>query len=620
MNEYEMVGTMKLYQWSVACITIVICCIVTLHASAKQQAIIMYKDAQGLAIIEQQHIHISAHYEQLKVVVGTFDDETLTQLAKNVHIEDVETEDIALQPLDTPAMTTVQSLNAPWHVAMMHQPEKTYLGDGVKIGMLDTGVLDEDGLESIDRLSLVNAPADQDINMHGTMVATVLASTNEASPGLVPNSHVYSIKIFDKQNTSDVSTFLEGINTALEKDVDILNLSLGTSKDFPLLHEAVKTAYKKGVLVVAAAGNNGGKKAITYPAAYDEVIAVGAITEKNKRASFSNTGEALEFVAPGEKISGLDGKFYSGTSFASPHVTALLSSLKQQYPSWSAVKLRDYARNYATDLGEAGRDQQFGYGAISYTLQAPTTVSTLKKNAVSTSTIQFQYQMPKAATVPVEKYDIYVNDKRVATTKAKTYKLSKLKANTTYKIAVRAISTAGKKGKFKTIRVKTAKKSTSAQYVDDHSKTVTALLDRLMTIDIRNDYATLYSISDALNAQSRQQLHTTAKKRTAVVLSKHTPKTTFVKTTNLTRMKAKKYSDLTFKKGIRPVASSSYQLKRSGQKVKGYKVKKVNGKTLRLKLPKDAKSGRYAFVLKRDRVKTTANKTLEKHMIMYFDV
>lgn len=615
-----MVGIMKLYQWSVACIAIMIFCIVTLHASAKQQAMVMYKDKQGLALIEQQHIHISAHYEQLRVVVGTFDEETITKLAQNVHIEDVETENIALQPLDASPSAVIQINNAPWHVAMMHQPEKMYLGDGVKIGMLDTGVLDKEGLEAIDRLSLVDDPANRDINMHGTMVATILASKNESSPGLVPNSHVYSIKIFDETNEADVSTFLEGINKALEKNVDILNLSLGTSKDFPLLHEAIKTAYEKGVLMVAAAGNSGGKKAITYPAAYDEVIAVGAITEKNKRASFSNTGDALEFVAPGQKISGLDGNFYSGTSFASPHVTALLSSLKQQYPTWSAKKIRDYARNYATDLGDGGRDKQFGYGAISYTLQAPTTVRTLKKQSVSPDSIRIQYQMPTKATVPVGKYDIYVNDKRVATTKATTYKLTKLKANTTYKISVRAISTAGKKGASTTIRVKTAKKSVSAQYIDDHSSTVTALLSRLMKIDIRNDYATLYSISDALNATSRQQLHTAAKKQKAVILSKHASKTTFVKTTNLTRMKAKKYSDMTFKKGIRLVASSSYQLKRSGQKVIGYKVKKVSGKTLRLKLPKDAKSGRYAFVLKRDRVKTTANKPLEKHMILYFDV
>jgi minor extracellular protease Epr len=621
MNDNEMVRNMKTYQ----CVLVLFVFIVsgmcyTMHAhAATDNAVIMYKDDEGRAHIYDQSIDITAHYEALQMIEGKFDTKQLQVLRRDSHIQLVETKALTMTPLDSE--TPAETIALPWHYTMMQQPKDGFFGDGINVAALDTGVLEKEGLEHIERISLVDDPANEDKKMHGTMVATILGSHNTLSPGLIPNSHVTSIKIFDETNEADISTFLEGINLAIEKNAHIINMSLGTAKDFPLLHEAVKAAAKQNILLVASVGNDSGKKAITYPAAYDEVIAVGAINAKKKRASFSNTGASLEFVAPGEKLLGLNHKYYSGTSFAAPYVTSLLASLKQQYPKWSNEQLRDYARNYTEDLGESGRDEQFGYGAISYELQAPEKVATLKKIAVTTSTIRVQYSVAKQATVPVGKYDIYVNGERVATTKATSYTLKKLKANTRYDIAVKPVSTAGIRAKkARTLTVKTPKKTASTAFVEAHQDMLSALMSNLLTADIRNDYATLYSVSDALTDANRQSINTAAKKKKAVVLSKHKTKATFVKTSNLTNMTAKKYSDLTFDTSIQKVASSGYQLKRSGQKVSGYEVKKVGNKTLRLKLPKNAKAGRYAFVLKRDKVKTASDKMLSKHMIVYFDV
>lgn len=622
MNDNEMVRIMKTYQYVILLLMLCISCVFgSLHAHAtSHKAVIMYKDDIGLAHIGDQHIRVTAHYKALQMIEGNFEETQLQALRNDEHIQLVETKALTMTPLDNEEPIE-QEVVFPWHYTMMQQPKEGYFGDGVSVAALDTGVLEKEGLEQIERISIVEDPANEDMNMHGTMVATILGSQNAKSPGLIPNSHVYSIKIFDETNEADISTFLQGINLAMEKGVDVINMSLGTAKDFPLLHEAVKAATARDILLVASVGNDGSKKAITYPAAYDEVIAVGAINAKKQRASFSNTGAQLEFVAPGDKLLGLNGKYYSGTSFAAPHVTALLASLKQQYPKWSANKLRDYIRNYAEDLGSSGRDSEFGYGAISYELQPPATAATLKKTSVTTSQIRVQYSAAKTSTVPVEKYDIYVNDERVTTTKATSYTLKKLKAGTKYKIGVKPVSTAGVSAKkAKTLTVTTAKKSVSAVFIDYHGKMLNGLLSNLLKADLRNDYSTLYSVSDALTYQNRQSMNAAAKKKKAVVLSKHKTKATFVKTSNLTKMTTKKYSDLTFDTGIKKVASTGYQLKRSGKKVSGYKVKKVGKKTLRLKLPKDAKPGRYAFVLKRDKVKTTSDKALSKHMIVYFDV
>lgn len=616
-----MVRNMKTYQCVIVLLAFIfsgVCYAMDAHAAA-DNAVIMYKDDKGRAHIYEQSIEITAHYEALQMVEGKFDSKQLQALRNDSHIQLVETKALTMKPLDDD--TPTETVTFPWHYTMMQQPKAGFFGDGVNVVALDTGVLDKAGLEQIERISLVDHPANEDKKMHGTMVATILGSQNTLSPGLIPNSHITSIKIFDETNEADISTFLAGINLAIEKHAHIINMSLGTAKDFPLLHEAIKAASKQNIVLVASVGNDSGKKAITYPAAYDEVIAVGAINAKKNRASFSNTGAQLEFVAPGEKLLGLNRKYYSGTSFAAPYVTALLASLKQQYPKWSNDKLRDYARNYVEDLGDSGRDAQFGYGAISYELQAPAKATTLKKTAVTTSTIRIQYSTAKQATVPVEKYDIYVNDERVATTKATSYTLKKLKANTRYKIAVTPVSTAGVRAKkARTLNVTTPKKTVSTTFVETHRDMLSTLLSNLLKADIRNDYSTLYSVSDALTDENRQSMHAAAKKKKAVVLSKHKTKATFVKTSNLTNMTTKKYSDLTFNTSIRTVASSGYQLKRSGQKVKGYEVKKVGNKTIRLKLPKDAKAGRYAFVLKRDKVKTTSDKMLSKHMIVYFDV
>lgn len=613
-----MVENMKsFYQWSVICF-LAVCSVffMTPQASAKEQtAIVIYNDATGLANIQQNHRGIENHYENLKTVEGDFTATQLKQLKKDPHIALVETRDIELNTL---------SEDLPWNLALLNTTyawSHDLTAGNVKVGMLDTGVNWQAGLEKVHRITLVDSDAYRDIRNHGTMVANILASTNEYLPGIAPNMDLYSIKIFDDDNEASVSDFLAGIDWAIDNDLDVLNMSLGTKKDYQLLHNAVQAAEKAGITMVAAAGNDYSKKPINYPAAYKEVIAVGAINKEKEHADFSNGGKELEFVAPGEKIPSLTNKLYSGTSFAVPHVTARIATLKQQYPTWSTAKLRSYLRNYTEDLGSAGRDNLYGYGLISYTLQAPQTLSTLKTDYIGKNEVRIQYSMPKNATVPIAKYELYVDGKRVKTTTNTTYRITKLKTNSKHKIEVIPVSTAGKKAKkAKGIVVRTAKKTASKEYLDRHKKSMQSLFSNLAKADMRDDYSKLYSLSDELSQSKRKKMRTAATKKHAVVLSKDKTTASFVKVSNLNKMPAKGYSDIKFSTLLKPVKSSSYRLKRSGATVSGYKVSKVDSKTLRLKLPANAKPGRYAFVLERNNVKTTKNKMIDKHIIVYFEL
>lgn len=145
------------------------------------------------------------------------------------------------------------------------------------------------------------------------------------------------VKVLGGENGSgQYEWIINGINYAVEQKVDIISMSLGGPSDVPELEEAVKNAVKNGVLVVCAAGNEGDgderTEELSYPAAYNEVIAVGSVSVARELSEFSNANKEIDLVAPGENIlSTLPNKKYgklTGTSMAAPHVSGALALIK----------------------------------------------------------------------------------------------------------------------------------------------------------------------------------------------------------------------------------------------------------------------------------------------------
>ena len=147
--------------------------------------------------------------------------------------------------------------------------------------------------------------------------------------GMVTDADIYAIKVMDSSGNGYVSDIIEGIDWAIKNDLDILNMSISTTNNSESLHDIVKKANDAGIIMVAAAGNNYGG-ASEFPAAYPEVVSVGAIDENGSIADFSAL-EGVDVYAPGVDIYStyLNNGYLSmsGTSMAAPHYCGTISML-----------------------------------------------------------------------------------------------------------------------------------------------------------------------------------------------------------------------------------------------------------------------------------------------------
>jgi subtilisin family serine protease len=231
-------------------------------------------------------------------------------------------------------------------------------GEGVTIAVLDTGCdLTHDELKEniLQGYNFVNPGTDpQDDNDHGTHVTgTICADNDNHIVGIAPKAKVRPVKVLDSNGNGNLNWVAQGIHWAVDQKVDIISMSLGCPRSVPVVWKEIKRAYAKGISVFVAAGNAGNTQDVFFPAAYPETIAIGAIDKNLKRASFSNTGPNLDFMAPGVDIlSCVPKNWYavlSGTSMAQPFacgVAALLLSYAKNTPNSGITlnNMEDYKR------------------------------------------------------------------------------------------------------------------------------------------------------------------------------------------------------------------------------------------------------------------------------------
>ena len=189
-------------------------------------------------------------------------------------------------------------------------------------------------------------------------ISGIIAGSNGENnvEGINPNVELYSAKVLDDNNVAPISRVIEGIYWAIEQDVDIINLSLGTTVYSEALEKAIKDAYAENIILVASAGNTGIK--IEYPAAFKEVIAVGGVNSKGEVSKSSVIGKEIELMAPGEmiKVVGPFGGLTAadGTSMAAPHVTAVAAVLLGIDKNVSNDFVRQLMNASAKELIESG--------------------------------------------------------------------------------------------------------------------------------------------------------------------------------------------------------------------------------------------------------------------------
>ncbi len=264
-----------------------------------------------------------------------------------------------------------------------------YTGSGITVAVIDTGI-DTDHPEFAGRISeySYNATEDkivkdytlddgsydwslvEDEQGHGTAVTGVIAASMNSGNvvGIAPNVNIITIKAEcdDKGEFKRTSDLVFGLYYAIEQDVNVVNMSFGSSNS-NAFEEVLQLAYDSDVICVAAAGNDS-TSALTYPAAYENCIGVGALADGSwELADYSNYGENTDIVAPGTTYStdlGGGYKTANGTSLSAPIVTGAIALLMQtdKYMTFDEVTELLYASAY--EIGGSGPDWDFGYGAL----------------------------------------------------------------------------------------------------------------------------------------------------------------------------------------------------------------------------------------------------------------
>jgi subtilisin len=297
-------------------------------------------------------------------------EQAIEHIKKNPRVKYVE-EDAEVHALDT-------ELDSSWGVkhigaGAVHPNNK---GTGVKVAIIDTGIdynhpdLNDNYAGGYDFVN--NDPYPLDDNGHGTHCAGIVAAEdNEIGVvGVAPEAVLYAVKVLDSSGSGYFTDIIAGIQWAIENDMQVISMSLGADIGSASLEEACNNAYASGIVVVAAAGNDGNPRGkgdnVDYPARYESVIAIAATDSYDKRASWSSTGPGVELAAPGVSIySTIPGEYgtKSGTSMACPHVAGT-AALVIASGITDNEAVRTLLQDTADDLGSTGQDTWYGYGLV----------------------------------------------------------------------------------------------------------------------------------------------------------------------------------------------------------------------------------------------------------------
>lgn len=267
-----------------------------------------------------------------------------------------------------------------WGLQDIHIPEihKQTLGEGIKIAVIDSGKSEHSEVAEaiLGAKNFSDSPLIEDRNGHGTFVSGIIAARQNSDGiiGVAPKAMLYFAKATGDSGSGDPSALVNGIDWAIQQGVDIISISAGMFFDFKPLHQVIKKAYQKNIIVIAAVGNSASRYYdVAFPARYPEVIGVAAYDQRRQVAPFSSRGVNVDFAFPGVNIYStyLNNGYASmnGTSFSCPlmaGVCALILSKHRQTPTDTTPcetpsQMMEHLKKYAKKLGS---QNETGFGVV----------------------------------------------------------------------------------------------------------------------------------------------------------------------------------------------------------------------------------------------------------------
>jgi subtilisin family serine protease len=295
--------------------------------------------------------------------------------------------DYVIQLEDAPGVAVNDSLTASqYSLDRMHVREAWALstGDAKPIAVLDTGVQyshpDLAG-RLLQGWDFVNGDADaSDDNGHGTWVAGIIAANANNGIGVAGvtwSNPILPVKVMSASGTGYTSNLVLGLRWAADHGAGVINMSIGGFPASASVADAVDYAWNKGVVLVAAAGNNG-KLESHYPASFPHVISASATQADDEFTKWSNYSPNVDVSAPGASVlttncqklrtssCAYSGDYItiSGTSFASPNTAAVVALIRAKNPTWTPQQVVDRLLATVDDLGFPGFDVRYGHGRV----------------------------------------------------------------------------------------------------------------------------------------------------------------------------------------------------------------------------------------------------------------
>lgn len=346
----------------------------TIQKSAGDKAEpVLFSTLKAESVLRKASIKALSHLPSVNASVAKLSAKQRALLANDPQIEYIE-EDSKRYLLDviTPlAQTTPYGIN----MVQANQVSDSSAGN-TKVCVIDTGWTS--GHEDLQNSGVTGYSFSghgnwyQDGNGHGTHVAGTMVALNNNSGvvGVIGSGQagVHIVKIFNNSgNWTTASNLITAIQSCKDAGAKVVNMSLGGGSSNQTENTAMTNFYNGGMLLVAAAGNDG-NTSFSYPASYNAVVSVAAVNSSASLASFSQRNSQVELAGPGVSVNSTwnNGGYnsISGTSMASPHVAGVAALVWSNHPQCTAAQIRSALNATAEDRGTAGRDTSYGWGIV----------------------------------------------------------------------------------------------------------------------------------------------------------------------------------------------------------------------------------------------------------------